>query len=150
MGITAENIAEKYAISREEQDAFAATSQNRAEAAQAAGKFTAEITPVSIPQRKGDPIVISEDEEFKNIKFDKVPALAPVFDKEGTVTAANASTLNDGAVALVLISDTTIPMPSPFCFCLGNFGLSVMVFLLKLIHLLGNIAYMKCTPKNLL
>jgi acetyl-CoA C-acetyltransferase len=104
MGSAAELCARENNITREEQDAFAIESYKRSAAAVEAGKFKNEIVSVSIPQRKGDPIVISEDEEYKNIKFDKVPTLAPVFDKEGTVTAANASTLNDGAVALVLMS----------------------------------------------
>jgi acetyl-CoA C-acetyltransferase len=104
MGSAAELCARENNITREEQDAFAIESYKRSAGAVEAGKFKNEIVSVSIPQRKGDPIVISEDEEYKNIKFDKVPTLAPVFDKEGTVTAANASTLNDGAVALVLMS----------------------------------------------
>jgi acetyl-CoA C-acetyltransferase len=104
MGSAAELCSRDHNISREEQDAFAIESYKRSAAAAEAGKFKNEIVPVSIPQRKGDPIVVSEDEEYRNIKFDKVPTLAPVFEKEGTVTAANASTLNDGAVALVLMS----------------------------------------------
>ena len=104
MGSAAELCSRDHNISREAQDAFAIESYKRSAAAAEAGKFKNEIVPVSIPQRKGDPIVVSEDEEYRNIKFDKVPTLAPVFEKEGTVTAANASTLNDGAVALVLMS----------------------------------------------
>ena len=104
MGSAAELCSRDHNISREEQDAFAIESYKRSAVAAEAGKFKNEIVPVSIPQRKGDPIVVSEDEEYRNIKFDKVPTLAPVFEKEGTVTAANASTLNDGAVALVLMS----------------------------------------------
>jgi acetyl-CoA C-acetyltransferase len=105
MGITAENIAEKYAISREEQDDFAATSQNRAEAAQAAGKFTAEITPVSIPQRKGDPVVFDTDEFIKKgVTAAALGKLRPAFKKDGTVTAGNASGLNDGAAAVMMMS----------------------------------------------
>lgn len=106
MGSAAELCSRENNISREEQDAYAIESYTRSSAAVAAGKFKNEIVPVSIPQRKGDPIVVSEDEEYKNIKFDKVPTLNPAFEKEGTVTAANASTLNDGAVALVLMSAT--------------------------------------------
>lgn len=104
MGSAAELCSRDHTISREAQDAFAIESYKRSAAAAEAGKFKNEIVHVSIPQRKGDPIVVSEDEEYRNIKFDKVPTLAPVFEKEGTVTAANASTLNDGAVALVLMS----------------------------------------------
>jgi acetyl-CoA C-acetyltransferase len=104
MGSAAELCSRDHNISREAQDTFAIESYKRSAAAAEAGKFKNEIVPVSIPQRKGDPIVVSEDEEYRNIKFDKVPTLAPVFEKEGTVTAANASTLNDGAVALVLMS----------------------------------------------
>lgn len=104
MGSAAELCSRDHNISREAQDAFAIESYKRSAAAAEAGKFKNEIVPVSIPQRKGDPIVVSEDEEYRNIKFDKVPTLAAVFEKEGTVTAANASTLNDGAVALVLMS----------------------------------------------
>ena len=104
MGSAAELCSRDHNISRESQDAFAIESYKRSAAAAEAGKFKNEIVPVSIPQRKGDPVVVSEDEEYRNIKFDKVPTLAAVFEKEGTVTAANASTLNDGAVALVLMS----------------------------------------------
>lgn len=106
MGSAAELCSRENNVSREDQDAYAINSYKRSAAAVEAGKFKNEIVPVVIPQRKGDPIVVSEDEEYKNIKFDKVPTLSPVFDKEGTVTAANASTLNDGAVALVLMSAT--------------------------------------------
>ena len=104
MGNAAELCAREYNITREEQDAYAVESYKRSAAAVAAGKFTSEIASVSIPQRKGDAIIVSEDEEYKNIKFEKVSGLNPVFDKAGTVTAANASTLNDGATALVLMS----------------------------------------------
>jgi acetyl-CoA C-acetyltransferase len=104
MGNAAELCAREYQITREMQDAYAIESYKRSAAAAEAGKFRNEITPVSIPQRKGDAIVVSEDEEYRNIKFDKVPSLSPVFEKDGTVTAANASTLNDGASALVLMS----------------------------------------------
>lgn len=104
MGNAAELCAREYKITREQQDEYAINSYKRAEAAVAAGRFKNEIAPVSIPQRKGDPIVVSEDEEYKNIKYDKVAGLSPVFEKDGTVTAANASTLNDGASAMILMS----------------------------------------------
>ncbi len=104
MGVFADRCATKYEFSREEQDAFAIASYTRAAKAWETGKFKDEVVPVSIPQRKGDPILFSEDEEFKNIKLEKVPHLRPAFTKEGTVTAANASTINDGAAALVLMS----------------------------------------------
>lgn len=104
MGNCAELCAKEYNISREDQDNFAITSYTRAAAAWKSGKFDNEIVPVSVPQRKGDPIVVSEDEEYKNVFLDKIPGLKPAFDKEGTITAANASTLNDGASALVLAS----------------------------------------------
>lgn len=104
MGICADACAEEYNISREEQDAFAIQSYTRSELAWKSGKFEDEVVPVTVPQRKKDPIVISEDEEFKNVNFDKLKQLSPVFQKEGTVTAANASTLNDGASALILMT----------------------------------------------
>jgi acetyl-CoA C-acetyltransferase len=104
MGNAAELCARECGIGREEQDAYAIESYKRSQAAANSGKFDAEIIPVSIPQRKGDPIVISKDEEPFNVKFDKIPELKPAFEKEGTVTAANASTMNDGAAALVLMS----------------------------------------------
>jgi acetyl-CoA C-acetyltransferase len=104
MGNAAELCAKECNISRQEQDDYAVESYKRSQSAWAAGKFNDEITPVTIPQRKGDPIICAEDEEYKNVKFEKIPALNPVFQKEGTVTAANASTLNDGAAALVLMS----------------------------------------------
>lgn len=105
MGITAENIVEKYGISREEQDQLALTSQNRAEAAQAAGKFKDEITPVSIPQRKGDPIVFDSDEFIKKgATIETIAKPRPAFKKDGTVTAANASGINDGAAAVLMMS----------------------------------------------
>lgn len=103
MGNAAELCAKECGISREEQDRFAVESYTRSQKAWAEGKFNEEIVPVEVPQRKGDPVVITEDEEYKNVKFDKIPTLNPVFQKEGTVTAANASTLNDGASALVLM-----------------------------------------------
>ena len=104
MGNCAELCAKEHGITREEQDAFAITSYTRASEAWKAGKFNDEIVPVAVPQRKGDPIIISEDEEYKNVFLDKIPGLRPAFDKEGTITAANASTLNDGASALILAS----------------------------------------------
>ncbi len=104
MGNAAELCAKDCNISREDQDAFALESYKRSADAWEKGAFNEEIVPVSIPQRKGDPITISEDEEYKNVKPEKVPTLRPVFQKEGTVTAANASTLNDGASALILMS----------------------------------------------
>lgn len=104
MGNAADFCAKECGISREEQDAFAIESYKRSQAAWNEGKFDNEVVPVEIPQRKGAPIVINKDEEPFNVKFDKIPELRPVFNKEGTVTAANASTMNDGAAALVLIS----------------------------------------------
>ena len=104
MGNAADMCAKECGVSREEQDAFAIESYKRSQAASNDGKFADEIVPVEIPQRKGNPVVISKDEEPFNVKFDKIPDLRPAFSKEGTVTAANASTMNDGAAALVLIS----------------------------------------------
>ena len=104
MGNCAELCAKEYNISREDQDDFAITSYKRAAAAWSAGRFNDEVVPVSVPQRKGDPISVSEDEEYKSVFLDKIPGLRPAFDKDGTITAANASTLNDGASALVLAS----------------------------------------------
>ncbi len=104
MGVCADQCANEYKISREEQDAFALESYRRAEAAWKAGKFKEEVVPVEIPQRRGEPLIFSEDEEYKSLRADKVPTLRPAFSPEGTVTAANASTLNDGASALVLMS----------------------------------------------
>ena len=104
MGNAAELCAKECNISREEQDEFAITSYKRSAQAWEDGKFNDEIVAVEIPQRKGDPIIFSEDEEYKNVFFDKIPNLRPVFDKEGSVTAANASTINDGASALILVS----------------------------------------------
>ena len=103
MGVSAELCAKEHGISREEQDAFAIESYKRSAAAWAAGKFKDEVVPVTVKGRKGD-VVVSEDEEYKNVSFDKIPGLKPVFQKDGTVTAANASTINDGAAALVLMS----------------------------------------------
>lgn len=104
MGNCAELCAKEYNISREDQDHFAIESYKRAASAWQNGRFQEEVVPVTIPQRKGDPIVFSEDEEYKNVKFDKIPDLKPVFQKDGTVTAANASTMNDGAAVLLLMS----------------------------------------------
>jgi acetyl-CoA C-acetyltransferase len=104
MGNAAELCARECGISRADQDAFAIESYKRSQAAWEAGKFTNEVVPVEIPQRKGDPVVISKDEEPFNVKFDKIPTLNPAFQKDGTVTAANASTMNDGAAAVVLMS----------------------------------------------
>jgi len=104
MGNAAELCAKECNITREDQDAFAIESYKRSAAAWAKGSFADEIVGVEIPQRKGDPIVVNHDEEYKNVKFDKIPELKPVFLKDGTVTAANASTMNDGAAALVLMS----------------------------------------------
>ena len=105
MGVCADLCATEYNISREDQDAFAIQSYNRSAKAWEAGKFDNEIVPVAVPQRKGDPIIISKDEEFTNVTLDKIPSLNAVFTKEGTVTAANASTINDGAAAMVLMSE---------------------------------------------
>lgn len=105
MGICADACAAKYNFSREEQDAFAIQSYERSAAAWEAGKFTDEVVPVEVPQRRGDALLVSEDEEYKNVKIDKIPQLRPAFTSDGTVTAANASTINDGAAALVLMSE---------------------------------------------
>ena len=104
MGNAAELCAKDCGISREEQDAFAVESYKRSQAAWEKGLFADEVVPVEIPQRKGDPVVFAKDEEPFNVKFDKIPSLNPAFIKDGTVTAANASTMNDGAAALVLMS----------------------------------------------
>lgn len=105
MGVCAEKCATDYSISREEQDNFAIESYKRAAKAWSEGKFADEVVPVEIPQRKGDPVIFAEDEEYKAVNFDRIPTLPTVFKKEeGTVTAANASTLNDGASALILVS----------------------------------------------
>ena len=104
MGNCAELCAKEKGITREDQDNFAITSYKRSAAAWDAGKFNDEIVSVSVPQRKGDPIIVSKDEEYTNVKLDKIPSLSPVFQKDGTVTAANASTLNDGASAVILMS----------------------------------------------
>jgi len=104
MGNCADNTAKEMNISREAQDEYAISSYKKVAAATADGKFKNEIVPVAIPQRKGDPIMMTEDEEFNNVIFEKIPNLRPVFNKEGSVTAANASTINDGASAMVLMS----------------------------------------------
>ncbi|MBL1279618.1 MAG: acetyl-CoA C-acyltransferase [Fluviicola sp.] len=104
MGVCADNCASEYGITREDQDNFAIESYKRSAAAWDAGKFNDEIVPVEVPQRRGDAIIVDKDEEFTNVKLEKIPNLRAVFSKEGTVTAANASTLNDGASALILMS----------------------------------------------
>jgi len=104
MGNAAELCARECGVSREDQDAFAIESYKRSQAAWESGRFDAEVIPVEIPQRKGEPVVFSRDEEPFNVKFDKIASLNPAFQKDGTVTAANASTMNDGAAALLLMS----------------------------------------------
>ena len=104
MGVCADDCATEYEFSREDQDAFAIESYNRSAKAWSDGKYADEIVPVEIPQRRGEPVIFSEDEEYKNVKMEKIPALRAAFTKEGTVTAANASTINDGGAALVLMS----------------------------------------------
>jgi acetyl-CoA C-acetyltransferase len=108
MGNCAELCAKEYGFSREDQDNFAIASYTKSAEAWKTGKFTNEIVTVSVPQRKGDAILISEDEEYKNVFLDKIPSLKPAFDKDGTITAANASTLNDGASALILASKEAV------------------------------------------
>ena len=105
MGTFADETAAEYGISREEQDRYAIQSYKRAQTANDSGRFAKEIVPLSIAQRKGDALVISKDEECYNVVFDKIPALRPAFTKDGTVTAANASTINDGASSLILASE---------------------------------------------
>jgi acetyl-CoA C-acetyltransferase len=105
MGITAENVAQQYGISRQQQDEFAVASQNKAEAAQKAGKFKDEILPFSIPQRKGDALVFDQDEFIRQgATYDNLSGLKPAFTKEGSVTAGNASGINDGAAAVMVMS----------------------------------------------
>lgn len=104
MGVCADACATEYEFSREDQDNFAIQSYKRSKAAWDAGKFNDEVIPVEVPQRRGDAIVVDRDEEYTNVKMEKIPALRPAFTKEGTVTAANASTINDGAAAMVLMS----------------------------------------------
>ena len=108
MGLCADKTAEKYNISREQQDEFAIQSYRRSAQSTQDGIFAKEIVPVSIPQRKGDDLIVSEDEEYKKVIFEKLPNLRPAFSKEGTVTAANASTINDGGSALVLASESAV------------------------------------------
>ena len=105
MGNAADLTAKKFDISREEQDNFAINSYKQTAKSWTSGKFSAEVIPVTIPQRKGDPIMMTEDEEYKNVNFDKIPNLRPVFEKDGSVTAANASTINDGAACVILVSE---------------------------------------------
>ena len=104
MGVCADACAQEYNFSREDQDAFAIESYKRSAAAWESGKFTDEVVPVEVPQRRGEPVLIKEDEEFKNIRMDKISSLRPAFSKDGTVTAANASTINDGAGAVILMT----------------------------------------------
>lgn len=105
MGDSADLTAQKYGISREAQDDFAIRSYELSAQSTESGMFNDEIIPVSLPQRKGDPVLMTQDEEFKKVMFDKIPSLRPVFNKDGTVTAANASTINDGAAAILLVSE---------------------------------------------
>lgn len=104
MGTCADLCATEYNFSREDQDAYAIQSYKRSAAAWDTGKFDNEVVPVEVPQRRGDAIIVSKDEEYTNVKMEKIPALRPAFSKDGTVTAANASTINDGAAAIVLMS----------------------------------------------
>ncbi|TXE05969.1 acetyl-CoA C-acyltransferase [Gelidibacter salicanalis] len=104
MGVCADACAAEYKFSREDQDAYAVQSYERSSAAWDAGKFNNEVVPVEVPQRRGDAVVVSKDEEYTNVKMDKIPSLRPAFSKDGTVTAANASTINDGAGAVILMS----------------------------------------------
>ena len=104
MGVCADLCAKEYDFSREDQDAFAIESYKRSAAAWEAGKFDNEIVPVEVPQRRGEPLIVKEDEEFKNVRMDKIASLRPAFSKDGTVTAANASTINDGAGAVILMT----------------------------------------------
>ncbi|WP_230158631.1 acetyl-CoA C-acyltransferase [Flavobacterium sp. CECT 9288] len=105
MGVCADLCATEYNFSREDQDAYAIQSYERSAAAWNTGKFDNEVVPVAVPQRKGDPIMVTKDEEYTNVKLDKIPSLSPVFTKDGTVTAANASTINDGAAAVIMMSE---------------------------------------------
>ena len=104
MGVCADACATKYGFSREDQDAYAIQSYQRSSEAWKSGKFSDEIIPVEIPQRRGAPVLMTEDEEYKNVKMEKIPSLRAAFSKEGTVTAANASTINDGGAALIIMS----------------------------------------------
>ena len=105
MGVCADLCATEYNVTREEQDAFAIASYTKSATAWEAGKFDNEVIPVAVPQRKGEPLLVTKDEEYSNVKIDKIPSLNPAFTKDGTVTAANASTINDGAAALILMSE---------------------------------------------
>ncbi len=105
MGVCADACAAEYKFSREDQDAYAVQSYERSAKAWNEGKFANEVISVSVPQRRGEPVIVSEDEEYKNVKMDKIPALRAAFSKDGTVTAANASTINDGAGAMILMSE---------------------------------------------
>ena len=105
MGVSADLCASEYNITREQQDQFAIQSYERSAKAWEAGKFDNEIIPVAVPQRKGEPVIVSKDEEYTNVKLDRVSSLNPAFTKDGTVTAANASTINDGAAALLIMSE---------------------------------------------
>ncbi len=104
MGVCADACATEYRFSREEQDSYAIQSYQRSAEAWKSGAFAEEVVPVAVPQRRGEPVLVTEDEEYKNVFLDKIPSLRPAFTKDGTVTAANASTINDGAAALVLMS----------------------------------------------
>ena len=108
MGTCADACATEYEFSREDQDQFAINSYEKAAKAWEAGKFDEEIVPVEVPQRRGEPVIVSKDEEYTNVKLDRIPTLRPAFSKDGTVTAANASTLNDGASALILASKEAV------------------------------------------
>ncbi|MFT4567370.1 MAG: acetyl-CoA C-acetyltransferase [Saprospiraceae bacterium] len=108
MGMSGDATAAKYSITREQQDEYAINSYKRSAAATEGGKFKNEIIPITIPQRRRDDIIMSEDEEYKNVRFDKIPNLRAAFNKDGTVTAANASTLNDGASALIVVSEEAL------------------------------------------
>ena len=108
MGICADMCAKEYGFSREDQDNFAIDSYKKSAAAWEAGKFNDEIVPVEVPQRRGDAVIVNKDEEYSNVRMDKIPTLRPAFQKDGTVTAANASTLNDGASALILASGEAV------------------------------------------
>jgi acetyl-CoA C-acetyltransferase len=105
MGVYADLCASEYKITRQDQDQFAIQSYERSAKAWSEGKFDNEVVPVAVPQRRGEPVMVTKDEEFTNVKLDKIPALNPAFTKEGTVTAANASTINDGAAAVILMSE---------------------------------------------
>jgi acetyl-CoA C-acetyltransferase len=108
MGIFADKTAEEYKITRDDQDRYAIQSYKRSAAAAESGKFKSEIVPIAIPQRKGDPVIMDTDEEFSKVMFDKIPNLRSAFSKDGTVTAANASTINDGASALIIVSEEAV------------------------------------------